>query len=86
MNYGPKKERYFQPTAPWFRIGLNVIKYFPNDNSWLDMNDKAWPVAFHGVGRDIKGSDYAALLSNVVSYGLKVANSVPSQAGLKPGN
>ena len=43
---------YYQPSAPWRRIGLNVLTKFDNGNDeWLMMNGNPgeWAVAFHGI-------------------------------------
>ena len=44
---------YYQPSAPWKRIGLNVKSKYDNGNDdWLKMNGnpREWAVAFHGIG------------------------------------
>jgi hypothetical protein len=45
---GPKgnTEKYYQPTADWRRIGLNIRRYA--DESWLamDNNQNEWYNAF----------------------------------------
>ena len=43
---------YYQPSAPWKRIGLNVKSKYDNENDdWLKMdgNEREWAVAFHGI-------------------------------------
>ena len=43
---------YYQPSAPWKRIGLNVSnKYDDGNDDWLMMNGnpREWAVAFHGI-------------------------------------
>ena len=44
---------YYQPNAPWKRVGLKVSgKYDGGNDDWLSMdgNPNEWAVAFHGVG------------------------------------
>jgi hypothetical protein len=43
------------------------LKYFPNDG-WFGMDNKSWPVAFHGVGYPT-----ALIVSNITIMGLKIA-------------
>ena len=61
------KEKYVQPPRGWKRKGLNVIKKFDNgDETWLETNDNAWPVAYHGIRHF---PDFA--ISKIIKGGLR---------------
>jgi hypothetical protein len=47
-----------------------VIKYYPDTDGWFGKDDKAWPVAFHGIRNPT-----ASIISNIAIMGLKVCPS-----------